>query len=134
MNTKTTASKLLIKPDTTVWASHPERLDLIGELPDGARIVDSIDDATTTLFFADSEATLRLLVSTHGNRLKEPDIVWFLYPRGGKADINRDSLWPVVAEHGVRPITQVAVDDTWSALRFRPLKEGEAQFTGGKPA
>jgi hypothetical protein len=29
------------------------------------------------------------------------------------------------------PIGQVAVDQTWSALRFRPLKPGEAPFKGG---
>ena len=32
----------------------------------------------------------------------------------------------------MRPISQVAVDEVWSALRFRPLKEGEAPFTGGQ--
>jgi hypothetical protein len=26
----------------------------------------------------------------------------------------------------------VAVDEVWSALRFRLLKEGEAPFTGGR--
>jgi hypothetical protein len=134
MAKKSTASKLLIKPNTTVWSSDPARLELIGALPEGVRIVDSLDDATTTLFFTDSLASLRKTVATYGDRLNEPAFVWFLYPKGGKADINRDSLWPVVAEHGVRPITQVAVDETWSALRFRPLKEDEAQFTGGKPS
>jgi hypothetical protein len=134
MTTKTIASKLLIKPNTTVWSSHPEHLNLIGELPDGARAVSDLEGAATALFFTDSLASLRETVAVYGDRLKEPEFVWFLYPKGGKADINRDSLWPVVAEHGVRPITQVAVDETWSALRFRPLKEGEAQLTGGKPA
>jgi hypothetical protein len=32
----------------------------------------------------------------------------------------------------MRPIAQVAVDDVWSALRFRPLEEGEPPFTGGR--
>jgi hypothetical protein len=32
----------------------------------------------------------------------------------------------------VRSISQVAVDEVWSALRFRALKEGEAPFTGGR--
>jgi hypothetical protein len=32
----------------------------------------------------------------------------------------------------MRPITQVSVDDVWSALRFRALREGEPQFTGGR--
>jgi hypothetical protein len=31
----------------------------------------------------------------------------------------------------MRPISQVAVDDIWSALRFRVLEEGEPPFSGG---
>jgi hypothetical protein len=47
------------------------------------------------------------------------------YPKAHRADINRDKLWPIVAEYGMRPVTQVAVDDIWSGLRFRPFKPGE---------
>jgi hypothetical protein len=47
-------------------------------------------------------------------------------------NVNRDTLWPILSDHGFRLISQVAVDDIWSALRFRPLNPGEAQFTGGK--
>jgi hypothetical protein len=32
----------------------------------------------------------------------------------------------------MRPISQVAIDDVWSALRFRVLRAGEAPFTGGR--
>jgi hypothetical protein len=56
---------------------------------------------------------------------------WIAYPKGGRADINRDSLWPRLAAHGLRPITQVAIDETWSGLRFRPLRPDEPPFTGG---
>jgi hypothetical protein len=41
-------------------------------------------------------------------------------------------LWPILSEYAMRPIGQVAVDEVWSALRFRALKEGEAPFTGGR--
>ena len=41
-------------------------------------------------------------------------------------------LWPILAVFGLRPISQVAVDEVWSALRFRPYREGEAPFTGGR--
>jgi len=54
------------------------------------------------------------------------------YPKANKTDINRDSLWPILAEFGMRPISQVAIDDVWSALRFRVLRTGEAPFTGGR--
>jgi hypothetical protein len=49
-----------------------------------------------------------------------------------RADLNRDTLWPVLGEYGMRPVSQVAVDEVWSALRFRPLKPGEPPFTGGR--
>jgi hypothetical protein len=29
-------------------------------------------------------------------------------------------LAALVTERGVRPVRQVAIDETWSALRFRP--------------
>lgn len=48
-----------------------------------------------------------------------------------RTDINRDSLWPILAEHGLRPVAQVSLDDVWSTMRFRPLKPGEAPFRGG---
>jgi hypothetical protein len=32
----------------------------------------------------------------------------------------------------MRPVTQVSIDQVWSALRFRSLKDGEAPFTGGR--
>jgi hypothetical protein len=36
-----------------------------------------------------------------------------------KSDINRDSIWPIAAQHGLRPVRQIAIDDDWSALRFQ---------------
>ena len=132
MTTKTVADKLLIKPNTTVWTSHPDRLDLIGPLPADVAVAGTPERVTVALAFADDAASIREILSTHGDQLQEATTLWVAYPKGNRADINRDSLWPILAEHGLRPISQVAVDDVWSALRFRPLQEGEAPFTGGK--
>jgi len=126
------AQKLLIKPGTTVWSSHPDRLPLIEPRPEGVLTVDGLDEATTALIFADDEASVRAILATHRDHLVSPAQLWVAYPKANRTDINRDTLWPILAEHGLRPITQVAVDNVWSALRFRPHKEGEAQFTGGK--
>ncbi len=59
-------------------------------------------------------------------------VLWVAYPKGNRADINRDSLWRLVAPFGLRPITQVAIDETWSALRFRPVRPDEPPFGGGR--
>jgi hypothetical protein len=129
---KTVAEKLLIKPGATVWTSDPSRLRLIGPLPEGARPVDRIEQAAAAILFADDAATIGTTLESAAEHLAAPGLLWILYPKGGRTDINRDTLWPMVARYRMRPITQVAVDETWSALRFRPLKEGEEQFSGGR--
>jgi hypothetical protein len=54
---------------------------------------------------------------------KPEGILWIAYPKGGsgiRTDVNRDKLWPVVQDSGWRPVRQIALDDVWSAMRFRP--------------
>jgi hypothetical protein len=132
MSTKSVAEKLLIKPNTTLWSSSPTRLGLVEPLPEGVRRVDAPEQATVALVFADDADSLRDVLAAHQDRLARPDILWVAYPKANRADINRDTLWPMLGEYGMRPITQVSVDEVWSALRFRPYREGEAPFTGGR--
>jgi len=132
MSTKSVAEKLLMKPDTTIWSSDPSRLDLVGPMPEGVRAAGGPERATTALIFADDSASLREVLDAHGDRLARPNVLWVAYPKGNRSDINRDSLWPILGEQGMRPIGQVSVDETWSAMRYGPLKYGEAPFTGGR--
>jgi hypothetical protein len=129
--TKTIAEKLLIKPNTTVWVSHPAKLPLLTPMPEGVREVESPATASAAVVFADDAASARKLLDEHADDLKNPGVVWVAYPKGNKADINRDTLWPIVADLDMRPCGQTAIDDRWSALRFRPNRPGEGPFTGG---
>lgn len=131
MATKTVAEKLLVKPGTGLWTSERERAGLVGALPEGARHVDAPANASIALIFADAAAPLRETLDAHAVSLRQLATIWVAYPKGNRTDINRDSLWPILGEYGLRPNGQVAIDETWSALRFRPLKEGESPFTGG---
>lgn len=55
--------------------------------------------------------------------LNDDALFWICYPKQSskiKTDINRDSLWKLVEElTEYRLVSNVAVDDTWSALRLR---------------
>ncbi len=55
----------------------------------------------------------------------EPDsVLWFAYPKGTskiKTDINRDTIRATGEEFGITTVTAISIDDTWSALRFRPI-------------
>lgn len=131
MSDKSVADKLLIKAEGRVWTSDPSRAGLLGPLPDGASFEDVLDRAGVAIVFADGAASLRAILAQDAPRLARAPVLWIAYPKGNRADLNRDSLWPILAEHGLRPISQVAVDDVWSALRFRPLRPDEPPFTGG---
>ena len=78
------------------------------------------------------DTTLWCSDAARPGRLARPEVFWVAYPKANRADLNRDTLWPVLGEYGMRPISQVAVGEVWSALRFRPLKPGEPPFTGGR--
>jgi hypothetical protein len=129
--TKTIAEKLQIKPNTTVWLSDPAHLALLTPMPDGVRETDTLATASTAVLFAEDAANAQNLLAEHAADLGKPAAFWVAYPKGNKSDINRDSLWPIVVEFGLRPNSQVAIDDRWSALRFRPDRPGEAPFAGG---
>jgi hypothetical protein len=50
-------------------------------------------------------------------------VVWFAYPKGTskkyKCEINRDSGWQTLGKAGFEPVRMVAIDEDWSACRFR---------------
>lgn len=48
--------------------------------------------------------------------------LWFAYPKKSgsiASDITRDEGWDSLAMHDLLPVTQIAIDSDWSALRFR---------------
>ena len=60
------------------------------------------------------------------HNLSDDGKLWMAYPKGksrkGVTDVNRDRGWNSVEETGFRRVSQVAVDDDWSAVRFRNAK------------
>jgi hypothetical protein len=129
--TTTLAEKLLIKPNTTIWLSPAAQLPRLTPIPDGVREVDRMKMASTAVIFADDAASARRILTANADDLAEPGAFWVAYPKANMTDINRDTLWPILVEYDMRPAGQVAIDDVWSAMRFRKLKEGEPPFTGG---
>ncbi len=53
-------------------------------------------------------------------------VLWFCYPKKSSkkytSDIDRDHGWKALNEYGFQGIRLVAIDDDWSALRFRNIK------------
>ncbi|MEO1288264.1 MAG: hypothetical protein AAFV93_10885 [Chloroflexota bacterium] len=121
---KSIAQKLLIKSGYTVrFINAPDDYESqIGELPDNVTLTDS-DSADVVQLFVSNISDLEQYVSTAINVLKENGILWISYPKKSskvETDISRDVGWDVMDTHDYRPVMQVSIDDTWSALRWRP--------------
>ena len=53
-------------------------------------------------------------------------VLWMVYPKGTsrkyRCEFNRDSGWPVLGAAGFEPVRMVAIDEDWSAVRFRRVE------------
>lgn len=53
-------------------------------------------------------------------------LVWITYPKktsGVDSDLSRETVWAAMEGTGWRPVSQIAIDEVWSALRFRPSQD-----------
>jgi hypothetical protein len=53
-------------------------------------------------------------------------VIWIAYPKGTskkyKCEFNRDNGWARMGTHGFEPVRMIAIDEDWSALRFRRVE------------
>jgi hypothetical protein len=66
---------------------------------------------------------LERTLSTAITAVRPGGVFWVAYPKGGKSDLSRDEMWELLKPFLWRPVSQIAIDDTWSALRFRPAAD-----------
>lgn len=67
---------------------------------------------------ADLAATAPLLMTD----LREDGLIWIAYPKKTSrlaADLDRDHGWEPVTALGLKGVRQIAMNEDWSALRFR---------------
>jgi hypothetical protein len=98
----------------------------VDPLPEGVERVEEPDGMVDVVhLFVHSQADLAVYGPAALGAIKPDGLLWISYPKqmsGIKTDINRDTGWDVISAAGYRPVTQVAIDDVWSALRFRPTE------------
>ncbi|MGD1993143.1 MAG: DUF3052 family protein [Anaerolineae bacterium] len=102
----------------------PNYEELLGSVPEGIVISeDPGEEVDFVHLFARNRADLDEYIDVALGSVKYDGLLWVSYPKGSsgvETDINRDIIWELLKAKGIRPVTQVSVDSTWSALRFRP--------------
>ncbi|MCU0363384.1 MAG: hypothetical protein MUD02_06220 [Bacteroidales bacterium] len=78
------------------------------------------------LVFVSSQAEVEALTPVVLHNLHADGVLWFCYPKKSskkfKTDIDRDHGWTALNNSGFYGIRMVAIDEDWSALRFRNIK------------
>ena len=75
------------------------------------------------LAFVTQQSELNRLSKILADGSEGDALLWFAYPKGTSkrysCDFNRDTGWQVIRKAGFDSVRQVAIDEDWSALRFR---------------
>lgn len=110
--------KLLIKEGYSVLLLNPPK-DFRTIIKSGQK-----KPADVVISFVKSKADIVELSNKAIEGAKEDGLLWFAYPKISsriKTDISRDTGWEVLQKKKFEPVTQIAIDETWSALRFKPV-------------
>jgi hypothetical protein len=92
-------------------------------------IHDHIAKAETVEFaicFVKTQSEIDQFISGLSDKLEGDAIVWLCYPKSSSkkysCDFNRDTGFGILGTYGLEPVRQVAIDEDWSALRFRKVE------------
>ncbi|MBV8843717.1 MAG: hypothetical protein JO307_12985 [Bryobacterales bacterium] len=79
-----------------------------------------------SLTFVMKQEEVERLAPAIAKKAEGDAVIWFAYPKGSskkyKSQINRDSGWNSLGAEGFEPVRMVAIDEDWSALRFRRVE------------
>jgi hypothetical protein len=121
---QTFAQKLNLKSGQVLALVNPPKgmiEALAAQLPENPLAAGVAGQADAVLVFLTMQVEAGALAGIYAN-LKTGGLAWAAYPKGGSkvpTDLNRDILWKLVEPTGWRPVRMVALDETWSAMRFR---------------
>lgn len=120
------ARKLLIKPHQR-WLilNAPETILSVFELlPESVSLgfEASGTDVNGMLVFVKTQDDLSSQLSAIQHLFKQDVILWIIYPKkasGIDTDLTMTDEWEAPAKYNLRPVTAAAINNNWTALRFR---------------
>jgi len=92
------------------------------------------------LAFATMQAEVDTLSQVLASKAEGDALLWFAYPKSTskryECEFNRDTGWNAMRSTGFDTVRQVAIDEDWSALRFRRVEYIKPSESGSsaKPA
>jgi len=124
-----TVKKLGLKPGmrALVVGAPSGYIDSLAPLPDRVDVSESLESTHDFVqFFATNKSEIAKSAKKLLQSAAPGALVWITYPKkssGVNSDLSREAVGAAMEGTGWRPVSQIAVDETWSALRFRPTQE-----------
>jgi hypothetical protein len=120
------AAKLNLAPQSRIIVLNmPPKLSVAQRLP-GIEINSAwprSGEIRQILVFVTRLAEVERFAAKVAERAAADAVVWFAYPKGSSkrytCEFNRDTGWRALGDKGYEPVRMIALDDDWSALRFR---------------
>jgi hypothetical protein len=105
--------------------SFEVELNAMKEITTIIKSVKKIKEIDFVLLFVTQQKEIDILIKEIYPKLKGDAALWFCYPKGTSknytCDFNRDTGWQTVASYNLETVRMVAIDEDWSALRFRKV-------------
>jgi hypothetical protein len=120
------AKKLLMKPGQQWLIVNPpeDYLAALEPLPDGVQLSFTVKGSVNGMqVFVKNSAELTEVLKQLKPALTEETTLWVIYPKkslGIETDLQMMSGWEVAKPYGLRPVASAAINNVWTALRFRP--------------
>ena len=126
----TTFEKLNLKDQKEILVLNaPESFEAELKALRGATVLRDLKNAGRiefSLAFVTKQKEVDTLGKAIAKKAEGDAVVWFAYPKGSsknyKSEINRDSGWKVLGDAGFEPVRMVAIDENFSAVRFRRVE------------
>ncbi len=107
-----------------IIAPPPSYLKLLEPLPEEATIIGAATEIYPFVqLFAASLSDFEKSAQNLMKHAAPNALVWIAYPKktsGLESNLSRDILREAMSERGWNSVSIVAIDEVWSALRFRP--------------
>jgi len=114
-----------------IVGTPPVYLKLLAPLPKGVVITSTADCVHPFVqVFATSLAEISKFSGYLLRHVAGGGLLWVAYPKktsGIESDLSRDLVAEAMSRRGWRPVSIIAIDEIWSALRFRPLGDVKAK-------
>ena len=122
MNFKDSATVVVINAP----ASFESNIERMKECAIFYRNLSLVENTNFIIAFCTMQHEVDAVAVEAAAKLVGDGLLWFAYPKGTSkkftCDFNRDTGWEILGKLGFEPVRAVAIDNDWSALRFRRVE------------